>query len=118
MGRIDAYQKAVAIPLPAALKSWLPNKITTNKIAAHAIIRDNQGILWLSLEPGIYNVSLQGLVPQKNSFTLPLPLRPQHITYNIQQWSLEGIKSSGAAENNLHFTRLQTMAEKKMHYLH
>lgn len=106
-------QKAVAIPLPAALKSWLPNKITTNKIAAHAIIRDNQGILWLSLEPGIYNVSLQGLVPQKNSFTLPLPLRPQHITYNIQQWSLEGIKPSGAAENNLHFTRLQTMAEKK-----
>jgi hypothetical protein len=44
-------QKAVAIPLPAALKSWLPNKITTNKIAAHAIIRDNQGILWLSLVP-------------------------------------------------------------------
>jgi hypothetical protein len=37
-------QKTVAIPLPAALKSWLPNKITTNKIAAHAIIRDNQGL--------------------------------------------------------------------------
>jgi len=106
-------QETVAIPLPAELKNWLPKEIKVNRAIAHAIIRDNQGILWLSLEPGIHSVTLKGAAPRQNSFTLPLPLKPQHITHSIQQWSLEGLKPNGAAENNLHFTHLQTAAEKK-----
>ncbi|MCF7971045.1 MAG: hypothetical protein K9L22_07755 [Methylococcaceae bacterium] len=106
-------QKTVAIPLPTEQDNWLPNEITVNKVSAHAIIRDNQGVLWLSLEPGIHKVTLKGRPPQQNSFTLPLPLKPQHITHNIQQWSLEGLKPNGTAENNLLFTRLQTETEKK-----
>ncbi|MBE0471691.1 MAG: hypothetical protein IBX55_19550 [Methyloprofundus sp.] len=105
-------QETVALPLPAAANNWLPNEITVNKASAHAIIRDNQGVLWLSLEPGIHKVTLTGMAPRQNSFTLPLPLKPQYITHNIQQWSLEGLKPSGTAENNLLFTRLQTVRER------
>jgi len=106
-------QEKVAIPLPAKQKNWLPNEITVNKAITHGVIRDRKGLLWLSLPKGIHHISLKGIAPTQSSFSLPLPLKPRHITHSIKHWSLEGIKANGSAESNLHFTRIATKQESK-----
>jgi hypothetical protein len=99
-------QETVAVPLPAKYKQWLPNSITVNTLPTKNIIRNRQGILWLALPTGIHEVVLTGPAPLQNNFTLPLPLKPQYITYTSQHWSIEGIHKNGTAENQLHFTQL------------
>ena len=106
-------QESVAIPLPAQFKQWLPNSILVNDSPAKAIIRDKQGLLWLSLEPGIHKVTLTGRAPLQASFTLPLPLKPRYITHTTAQWTIEGLKKNGTAENQLHFTRLKSASHKE-----
>lgn len=104
--------EAVAIPLPAKFQQWLPNKILVDGASAQAIIRDDQGLLWLSLAPGIHKLVLTGATPIQSSFTLPLPLKPHVISHTNQQWEIEGLKKNGTAEDQLHFTRLETALPK------
>ena len=106
-------QESVAIPLPAKYKQWLPNSILVNGSAAKATIRDKQGLIWISLAPGIHQVTLTGSAPLQASFTLPLPLKPHYITYTAKQWTIEGLRKNGTAENQLHFTRLKNASHKK-----
>lgn len=106
-------QENTAIPLPAKFKQWLPKHILVNGSTAKAIIRDKQGLLWLSLNQGIHTVSLAGSAPLQANFTLPLPLKPQYITHTAQHWTIEGLKKNGTAENQLHFTRLKNASHKK-----
>ncbi|NOR80241.1 MAG: hypothetical protein GQ529_05325, partial [Methyloprofundus sp.] len=106
-------QETVAIPLPAKFKQWLPNSILVDGSPAKAIIRDKHGLLWLTLTQGIHKLVLTGTTPLQSSFTLPLPLKPHTISLTNQQWKIEGLKKNGTAENQLHFTRIQTAIQKK-----
>ncbi len=106
-------QESVATPLPVQYKQWLPNSILVNGVPATAIIRDQEGLLWLNLERGIHQVILAGYAPVSANFTLPLPLKPQRITHKIQHWSIEGLRKNDTAENQLHFTRLANDSDKK-----
>ena len=106
-------EETVAIPLPAKFNQWLPKNILVDGSPAKAIIRDQHGILWLTLTPGIHTLVLTGTAPLQSSFTLPLPLKPHYISHTSQQWEIEGLKKNGTAENQLHFTRLQTATQKK-----
>ena len=101
-------QETVAIPLPAKFKQWLPNSILVDGSPAKAVIRDQDGILWLTLTPGIHSLVLTGTPPLQSSFTLPLPLKPHFISHKTGQWEIEGLKKNGRAEDQLHFTRVQT----------
>ncbi|WP_428356747.1 hypothetical protein [Methyloprofundus sp.] len=105
--------ETVAIPLPAKYKQWLPRSILIDGSPAEAIIRDEQGFLWLTLTPGIHTLVLTGTAPLQSSFTLPLPLKPHYIEATIQQWNIEGLKNNGTAEGQLHFTRIQSAEQIK-----
>ncbi|NOQ64486.1 MAG: hypothetical protein GQ582_08240 [Methyloprofundus sp.] len=105
-------QEKVAIPLPAKFKQWLPQSVLIDGLAAPALIQDQQGLLWVGLEAGIHTLVLSGVVPTQASFTLPLSLKPQYITYHAKHWALEGLRQNGVAENQLHLTRLKSVADK------
>ena len=106
-------QETVAIPLPAKFKQWLPNSVLVDNSPAQTMIRDKQGVLWLTLKQGSHKLTLIGTAPLQSSFTLPLPLKPHYINHTSQQWEIEGLKKNGTAENQLHFTRIKTADQKK-----
>lgn len=105
-------QHAVAIPLPAAYKQWFPNRVTVNGEIANAMHRDENGSLWLNLPQGEHQVVLSGVAPVHHKFTLPLPLKPHHVTLNVEGWSIEGVHEHGIAENQLQFNRVETSAKQ------
>ena len=106
-------QEVVAIPLPAKFKQWLPHSVLVDGVPAKAIIRDDQGFLWLTLTQGMHTLVLTGTTPLQSSFTLPLPLKPHYIRHTSQQWEIEGLKKNGTAEDQLHFTRVHTTDQPK-----
>jgi len=106
-------QEDTAIPLPAQFNNWLPNTVIVDALPAPAMMRDQQGILWINLKKGIHSVQLKGATPQQNNFTLPLTLKPHTIRYHTRQWSIEGIRNNRATDKQLYFTRLKTSAQKQ-----
>ncbi len=100
------------IPLPAQVKHWLPQQVLVNDKTAEALMRDSQGKLWLRIDKGIHQVSLEGVWPVRSNVQLPLPLQPHHVSTEIQDWRLDGLQDDGSTEAQLQFTRLQSLAEQ------
>ncbi len=106
-------QENTAIPLPAQFNNWLPNAVLVDTLPAFAMMRDQQGIIWINLKKGIHIVQLQGATPQQSNFTLPFILKPHAIRYHINQWIIEGLRNNRVTDNQLHFSRLKTNEQKQ-----
>ena len=101
-------QQAVAIPLPAKLEQWLPNQVLVDGKPAQALIRTDNGELWLSLEKGRHTIKLQGINPVQNKFSLPLLLKPHRTTIETKGWNIEGLHKNGQTDNQLIINRVKT----------
>lgn len=101
-------QQTVATPLPSKQGQWLPNSVLVNNNPRQALI-NNKGTLWISLEPGIHQIELVGLIPAHHKFTLPLPLKPHRTTLAQKGWQVEGLHEHGRTDNQLIFNRLKTV---------
>ncbi len=109
-------QEVVAIPLPAKFKQWLPHSVLVDGIPAKAIIRDDQGFLWLTLTQGMHTLVLTGTAPLQSSFTLPLPLKPHYIRHTSQQWEIEGLKKMARPKINYTLPESTQLISLKMLY--
>lgn len=105
-------QQSVAIPLPSKQGQWFPQRVRVNGRQAQALIRQNNGLLWLHLEEGIHQLELQGRNPVQNEFSLPLPLKPHRTMISSQGWEIEGLHDDGRTDNQLIFNRLSTVQQK------
>ncbi len=103
-------QQTVALPLPALYKEWMPNQVTLDGQLATAMMRDENGALWLTVNAGQHQVELSGLTPAHAKFTLPLPLKPHYVSTETTGWSIEGVHENGEAEEQLQFNRVQSDA--------
>ena len=103
---VHALQK-VAIPLPASAKQWLPNKVSVDGREAKALYRAYDGVLWLELDKGRFNVILSGKVRNKKHFQLPLQLKPHYVEAKLQGWSLDGVEENGVPDIQLQLSRKQ-----------
>ena len=106
-------QHTTAIPLPADYQQWFPNQVTVDDEIATAMLRDTNGSLWLNLSKGKHLVKLSGMTPEHHKFTLPLPLKPHHVSLTAKGWSIEGVHEHGIAENQLQFNRVQVVSDKE-----
>lgn len=99
-------QQAVAIPLPAQLDQWLPEKVDVDGQQANNLIRKDDGYLWLVLNKGVHQVLLYGRYNQKIKFSLPLPLKPQYSELKVDGWRVEGLYENSKTAAQLEFTRV------------
>jgi len=104
-------QQAVSIPLPAKQKQWLPNQVLVNGEPAQAIIRNANGELWLNLNSGVHTITMQGINPVHNKFSLPLILKPHRTTISAKGWTIEGVHKNGQTDNQLILSRLKTVQQ-------
>ena len=97
--------ESVAVPLPGPTQQWRPEKIFIDGQPAPGITQEEQGHLWLWLQPGVHQVILEGAVPEQPSLVLALPLAPHHLETTMQGWTIQGIGEEGVPEKQLHLRR-------------
>ncbi len=98
----------VAIPLPGHKVHWVGQEVLVNGKQAEGLYRTGKGHLWLDIKPGVHRVTVRGLLPNRNSVQLPLPLQPRFVEASIQGWQLDGLHENGIVDAQLQLTRLQT----------
>jgi hypothetical protein len=103
---VHAHER-VAIPLPAHAEQWLPDTITLDGKPVQALLRSNDGVLWVAMTPGIHKLVLSGNVPDRSYFQLPLLLKPHHVAVKSKGWTLEGVSVDGVPDSQIQFSRIQ-----------
>ena len=104
-------EAAVGLPLPAQSGQWLPSRVSLDGQSAPALIRTDEGQLWLGLEPGPHRVLLNGPLPDVEQVTLPLPLKPHRVTASVSDWKIEGLGDNGVPDLQLRLVRPSARAE-------
>ncbi len=103
---VHAFQK-VAIPLPAKVKQWLPSKVMVDGRPATAMYRAKDGVLWIELPRGRFNLVLSGKLANKKYIQLPLQLKPGIVQSKLVGWSIEGVQENGVPDAQLQLSREQ-----------
>jgi hypothetical protein len=103
-------QEAVAVPLPAHAKHWLPERVMVDGTAAKGLFRTRGGELWLQLTKGLHQVNLSGPLPSRTSVQLPLPLKPHRVEIKAKGWIVDGVHEDGVADSQLQLTRIRSGA--------
>jgi len=104
---IDAAA-TTAVPLPGNGAQWNPADVLVDGHSAKALARVDD-VLWLSLDPGRHEVVLQGLMPDRASVQLSLPQKPHHVEVSAVGWTVAGVHEDGLADDDLQFTRTETV---------
>jgi hypothetical protein len=99
-------QHSVAVPLPADYEQWFPNQVSVDGKAAQGLFRTANG-LWINMSAGEHDVVLRGATPLLNKFTLPLPLKPNHVTIEKSGWQVIGEQENGQIDNLVQFIKIQ-----------
>lgn len=98
-------QARIGVPLPAQLGQWLPSRAEVDGQPAQGVFRDDNGALWLMLDPGRHTVTLAGPLPPREAVQLPLPLKPRRVEASGKGWEVGGIRDNGVPDVQLQLTR-------------
>jgi hypothetical protein len=96
-----------AVPLPGTGAQWNPADVLVDGHSAQALARVDD-VLWLALDVGRHEVVLQGLMPDRASVQLSLPMKPHHVETSASGWTVAGVHEDGLADDDLQFTRTET----------
>lgn len=99
-------QQPLAVPLPAQWQQWFPEQVKVDGHDAQALIRQNDGSMWIGLAEGVHHVLLQGRHAEHNKFTIPLKLTPQRSEVSSEGWQVDGLYENGKVGPQLEFNRL------------
>ena len=97
-----------AIPLPGQAHQWSPTLVLIDGNPTSELARDSRGVLWLQLPLGVHQVSLSGVLPERRSVQIALPLRPHTVESMVEGWEVRGVRDDGQVEAQLQLTRLAT----------
>lgn len=106
-------EENTAVPLPAHVKQWLPENISLNGKPPQGVFRKSDGALWINVDKGLHSIMLSGQLPERNSFTLPMPLTPHRVDVSVQDWVVDGVHENGVPDKQLQLTRLQSEQAQK-----
>ncbi|GAB6141187.1 hypothetical protein JCM14076_19160 [Methylosoma difficile] len=106
-------QVSVALPVPGDYSQWFPNQVLDNGKLASGLYRENNQ-LWLNVAAGSHHLQLRGVTPPLGKFSLPLPLKPKHVSVQASGWEILGIQENGLADEQLQFTRTNTASNKAL----
>ncbi len=109
--RIEVHAAAeTAVPLPGG-RGWTPEQVFVDGEPAPALLRGEDGTLWVKLDPGRHELVIEGALPDRDAVELPLPLRPHRVTARSTGWALHGVHEDGVAEGNLQLERIRAAGD-------
>jgi len=101
---VAATAAAVAVPLPGGAQQWVPTEVQVDGAAA-AVVRSEDGRLWVRVSAGRHEIAVSGALPQRDVVQIPLPLKPHFVTATASGWTVDGIHEDGQADDSLQLTR-------------
>jgi hypothetical protein len=114
LARLEVHAlEDTAVVMPADARQWLPAQVTVDGAPAPALFRTPAGELWIELPRGRHQLTLTGTAPPRDTFQLPLPLRPHRVEIDAAGWTVAGLHADGIADGPLQFTRVSAAAGDK-----
>jgi len=102
----------VALPLPQGDDALQLLDVAVDG-HADAPLTHNAGQLLLRLDRGVHRVSLRYRIGPADSVSLRFVQRPQHVTFNGQGWSLDGVDDGRALGDSIALHRVRTASDGK-----
>lgn len=106
-----AAPTAWALPGPAA--SWVPSRVALDRQEGPALVRMEDGFLYVRLAPGVHRVELAGPLPPGDSLSLQLLDRPRRANALAAGWQVDGIREDGTSDGSIQLTRRLKSSESK-----
>lgn len=97
-----------SIPIPGSQKEWLPSSVSMDGQSFAGVNNSDEGSLWLQVPAGVHQVLIEGALPEQESVSLALPLKPYFVSASLQGWTLEGLHENGSADDTLRLLRSQS----------
>ncbi len=94
-----------AVPLPGARGEWAPSSVLLDAQPARALLRTDDGVLWIELAAGVHTIALAGPLPDRESVQLALRMKPHRVEVSADGWSVAGVHEDGLADDDLELTR-------------
>jgi hypothetical protein len=101
-----------AVPLPGGKEQWTPELVTVDGRPAPALVRTDDGLLFVELPPGGHTIVVEGALPDRDTVQLSLPMKPHHVTVKAVGWTVAGVHEDGVADADLQLTRVERGGEK------
>jgi hypothetical protein len=102
----------VALPLPQANDALQLLDVVVDGHADAPLTR-NAGQLLLRLDRGVHRVSLHYRIGVADSVSLRFAQRPQRVTFNGQEWSLDGVDDGRVLGDSIALHRVRTASDGK-----
>ncbi len=104
-------QVDTAIPLPATLETWRPNRITLDNQSVKSLSRDDRGTLWIILPRGVHQVKMTGPPGHADEIRITFPIVPHVGTYAGVGWQARGFGPGGSMDATIALSRMQSDRE-------
>ncbi len=112
--RLEASSAAPsAVALPGGQSQWSPDRVLLDGGASAPLLRTDDGVLWVQLQPGAHQIQIEGRLPAREQVQLPLPSPPRHTDVRAQGWTVDGVNEDGTSSSNLQLTREHTQKTGK-----
>ncbi len=95
-----------AVPLPATLESWRPNRILLDNQPVKHLSRDERGGLWMVLPKGVHQVKMIGSLGGSDTIRIAFPIKPHVGTYAGVGWQARGFGPDGSMDAVIALTRV------------
>jgi hypothetical protein len=93
-----------AVPLPATLTSWTPERVLLDEADLPGLSRDDAGTLWAYIPEGVHEVVLTGRV-MGDVLRISLPLAPHAATVESRGWTVRGLHPDGSTDATIEMIR-------------
>ncbi len=103
-----------AVPLPGQLTQWYPLKVMVNGQANELVCR-RDGYLWIVLNEGVHEVTVETLLTDASSWEWRYLLRPRYVAIDAPGWAIKGLQH-GKPESQILFTRDMPQSDEGFSY--
>ncbi len=101
--------RLVAVPVPGRLAGWSPVQALVDGSPA-AVLRREDGFLWVALPPGVHRVRVEGLLPAGDTWEWSFRLRPHRVTVQAEGWTVAGVGPEGIPGDTVFLSRQDSEA--------
>ncbi len=104
-----------AVPLPGRLPAWSPVFVVVDN-KPEAVLRRDDGYLWVVLEPGVHRVHAEGQLADVTEWEWTFQLKPHRVTIDAPGWTFSGVRPDGVPEQQVFFALKQKSASGEASY--
>jgi hypothetical protein len=104
-----------AVPLPGRLPAWSPASVLVDD-KPEAVLRREDGFLWVVLSPGVHRVRVEGLLPNVGDWQWTYLLKPRQVRIEAPGWNVTGVRANGVPDQQVFFTPQQKASASEATY--